>query len=100
MALTPREDFYRTTPVTPGDVLLLVEVADTSLPYDRTSKIPLYARAGVREVWLVDLVRDRIEVCRDPGPDGYRSLETRERSDRLIPAAFPDLALGANELLG
>ena len=100
MALAPRDDFYRTTPVTPGDVLLLVEVADTSLPYDRSSKIPLYARAGVREVWLVDLVRDRVEIYRDPGPEGYRSLETRERSARLIPAVFPDLALGADELLG
>ena len=100
LVLRPRDDFYREIAPGPEDVLLLVEVADTSLPYDRTVKIPLYAGAGVPEVWLVDLVRHRVELHRDPGPDGYRAVETRKRGERLTPAAFPDLVLGVDDLLG
>ena len=98
--LKPRNDFYRNTAAAPDDVLLLVEVADSSLPYDRTIKLPLYARAGIREAWLVDLVRDRVEVFSDPGPDGYRRSETRERGAELVPGAFPDLSLPIDALLG
>jgi Uma2 family endonuclease len=60
----------------------------------------MYARRGVREVWLVDLARDRVEIHVEPGPDGYRRVEVRERGDRLIPGAFGDLSLAVNELLG
>ena len=98
--LKPRDDFYRTTAAAPDDILLLVEVGDSSLPYDRTIKLPLYARAGIREAWLVDLVRDRVEVFSDPGPDGYRRSETRERGAALVPGAFPDLSLPVDALLG
>jgi Uma2 family endonuclease len=98
--LRPRDDFYRGSAAASNDVLLLVEVADTSLSYDRAVKLPLYARAGIREVWLVDLIRDRVEVCSDPGPDGYRRNETRERGDDLVPASFPDLSLSVDVLLG
>jgi Uma2 family endonuclease len=100
VVLTPRDDFYRDKAPAPDDVLLLIEVADTSLPYDQRVKLPLYARAGVREVWLVDLVRHRVEVCTDPGPDGYRRVETRERGDALAPVTFPDLSLPVDALLG
>ena len=78
----------------------MIEVADTSLPYDQRVKLPLYARAGVREVWLVDLVRNRVEICTDPGPEGYRRVETRERGDPLVPGAFADLSLTVDVLLG
>jgi len=98
--LEPRADFYRTKSPQPENVLLLVEVADTSLPYDRTVKIPLYAAAGLREVWLLDLIRDQVEVYRDPGPAGYRLVEARGRGDRLVPTAFADLALSVDDLLG
>ncbi|MGH7267794.1 MAG: Uma2 family endonuclease [Candidatus Rokuibacteriota bacterium] len=98
--LQPRDDFYRTAPPAVEDVLLLVEVADTSLPYDRTVKLPLYARVGLREVWLVDLVRDQVEVSRDPGPDGYRTIAAHTRGERLVPLAFPDLSFSVDELLG
>ncbi len=55
--LRPRSDYYRNGHLGPDDVLLLIEVADSSLRYDREVKIPRYARAGVPEVWLVDLAR-------------------------------------------
>jgi Uma2 family endonuclease len=99
VVLAPRDDFYRDKAPSTDDVLLLVEVADTSLPYDQRVKLPLYARAGVREVWLVDLVRNRVEVCTEPGPDGYRRVETRERGNVLVPVAFPDLSLSVGALL-
>src|SRR5207247_3212709 len=59
--VTPRADFYRAEHPTPRDILLIVEVADTSLRYDRHTKLPGYARAGVPEAWLVDLTADRVE---------------------------------------
>jgi len=100
VVLKPRDDFYRTKAATADDVLLLIEVADSSLQFDRTVKLPLYARAGVPEVWLVDLVRDEVEVHGDPGPEGFRRTETCGRGTRLEPAAFPDVSLAVDDLMG
>ncbi len=66
----PRLDFYESARPTASDVLLLVEVADTTLGYDRGTKVPLYARAGVPEVWVVDLGGAQVYVYREPTPDG------------------------------
>ena len=73
--LRPRDDFYAAAHPGPGDVLLIIEVADTSLRYDREIKIPLYARHGIPEVWLVDLENERLLRFLEPGPDGYRTEE-------------------------
>lgn len=75
-------------------------MADTSLEYDRRQKLPLYARHGIPEVWLVDVTTDTILVSRDPGPSGYRTSCTVGRSDRLAPLAFPQRELTGLELLG
>jgi Uma2 family endonuclease len=72
--LRPRADDYTEALPVPSDVLLLIEVADRSLRYDREIKVPLYARHRIAEVWLIDLPQRRIEVCREPGIDGYRHL--------------------------
>ncbi|MFN4231636.1 Uma2 family endonuclease, partial [Thermus sp.] len=64
-----------------GDVLLLVEVAETSLDYDLNVKTPLYAKAGVPEVWVVDLVRDRVHRFRKPTGEGYGQGETLEEGE-------------------
>ena len=56
---------------TAADTLLLIEVADSSLRYDRKVKLPLYARHGVPELWIVDLEGGTVEVCREPRGDGY-----------------------------
>jgi Uma2 family endonuclease len=92
------DDYYGKTP-TPDDVLLLVEVADSSLRADRSVKLPLYAKSGVPEVWVVNLVDKVVEICRDPGPDGYRSVTPAGRGASLEPALLPGVALRAADVL-
>ena len=75
MLLAPRPDFYMRGRPTAADVLLLVEVSDSSLDYDRTVKLPLYANAGIPEVWLVNLPEQCIECYSDPVMQGYRLCE-------------------------
>ena len=75
------------------DVLLLVEVAATSLPNDTIGKAALYAKAGIRDYWVVNLRDQTIEVRRDPGPDGYRSWTRYSGNDELRPLACPDAVL-------
>ena len=95
-----RPDFYAAALPTAPDVFLLVEVADTSLGFDRREKLPLYARHVIPEVWLVDLNTDTILVSRDPAPSGYGTSWTVRRGDRLAPLAFPERELAATDLLG
>ncbi|XSG84354.1 MAG: Uma2 family endonuclease, partial [Methylohalobius sp. ZOD2] len=73
--LKPRADDYQGAAATATDVLLVVEVADTSRDYDRTVKIPLYAQHDIPEAWLIDLPGKVVEVYRDPSPDGYRDAQ-------------------------
>ncbi len=84
----------------PQDVLLVIEVADTSLERDRDVKIPRYAAAGIPEAWLVDLAGDTIRVCRGPGPDGYAEIVTVTRADTLRPLLLPGVAIAVDEILG
>jgi Uma2 family endonuclease len=100
MLLRPREDFYATRHPEAPDVLVLIEVADTTLRLDRRVKIPLYARAGVREVWLVDLTTARLEVCREPVGDGFGNVRVLTRGERVLPEAFPDLTIDVADLVG
>lgn len=97
--LRPRPDFYASGHPTPGDVFLVVEVSDTSLAYDRDVKLPLYAEAGVPEVWLVDLVERTVWVCRNPGGRRYQDVRPVGRDERLAPLAFPDLTLPVAEVV-
>jgi len=100
MVLKPRTDFYRETGVRPEDVLLLVEVAETSLRYDRLVKIPLYAAAGIREAWIVDVDGGCVEAYRHPTAEGYRRLERFARGTPFAPEAFPDLLITIPDILG
>jgi Uma2 family endonuclease len=100
MLLRPREDFYTTRHPRGDEVLLLIEVADTTLRLDRRVKIPLYARVGVREVWLVDLTTMGLEVHREPLGDRYGHVRVFMRGERVSPDAFPDLSLDVAELVG
>jgi Uma2 family endonuclease len=95
-----REDFYRGALPQAEDVALLIEVADTSLRYDRHMKGPLYAEAGVQEYWIVDLEGEAVEVYRDPSGGRFRSVERIASSATLSPLAFPDLRLAAADILG
>lgn len=84
----------------PAAVLLAIAVADTSVEDDRARKIPLYARAGVREAWLVNLPAQTIEVHRRPTREGYQDVRTLGRGQRLAPEAFPDCTLTVDDILG
>ncbi len=74
-------------------MLLLVEVADTSLSYDRTVKLPLYARAGIAAYWIVDLTRRVLHAYRDPEGDNYRAVSTHREGDRIALALQPDIVV-------
>lgn len=98
--LRPDPAFYAEGHPGPGDVLLVVEVADTSRGYDREVKLPLYARAGVREAWVVDLEADEILKATGPDPEGYGRHDVRRRGDVLSPESFSELELAVEEILG
>ncbi len=98
--VVPRPDRYRASHPTPGDVLLLIEVAQSSLAFDRTAKLRLYASHGIQEYWIVNLPERCLEVCRDPQGDRYASV-TRFAPDAVLePAALPGLRLDVAKLLG
>jgi Uma2 family endonuclease len=96
----PRADFYRRSHPTPADVLLIVEVADSTLTYDLETKGPRYAQAGIVEYWIVDLTGDRLLVHRDPRDGAYQSVQALTREDSVRPLAFPDLAIAVADILG
>jgi Uma2 family endonuclease len=98
--LRPREDFYATGHPRPDDILLVVEISDTTLEYDRGRKVPLYARANVPEVWLVDLNDARIEVYREPEIGGYRQVSVITGDQLLSPQSLPQLSVTPREILG
>jgi Uma2 family endonuclease len=89
MLLRPSADRYRAAHPRPTDVLLLIEVADATLAFDRGTKLPLYARHGVSEVWILDLDAERLEVYREPSAGGYRHKLERSGAESIAPAALP-----------
>lgn len=95
-----REDFYAAGHPRPEDTLLVIEVGDSSARFDRVVKAPIYARSGVPEVWLVDLGADEVRVLRAPSDDGYADVLVRRRGETVRPAAFPDLVLLVEDVLG
>lgn len=99
MLLKPAPDDYTNRHPGPEDVLLLIEVADTSLELDREEKLPAYGRAGLPEVWLVNLLESVIEVYREPHYAGYSARQVWRVGDRGSPAAFPDVSVDVGELL-
>jgi Uma2 family endonuclease len=91
---------YRGRHPTPEDVLLIIEVGDSTVLDDRRRKVPLYAKHGIREVWLVSLPAQSVTVYREPSPEGYTSSSELARGQSLCPLAFPDRELAVGELLG
>ena len=82
--LRPRADFYMTSHPGPADVLLVVEVVDTSLAYDLGVKVPLYARHGIAETWVIDAVSRRTQVFRHPTGGGYAEASSVEPHEPLL----------------
>ena len=93
-----RDDYHRNRP-TPSDVLLLVEVADTSLEFDREVKLPRYAAAGIPEVWIVNLRARQVEGYSDPVDGTYRSRRVVTAEGSIGPLAFPDVTLAVADFL-
>jgi Uma2 family endonuclease len=86
--LKPRPDFYAAGHPQPEDILLLVEVADTSMATDREVKIPLYASSSILEVWLVDIDQQSVEVYSQPAANIYQEFRILHRGESLIITAF------------
>src|SRR5947208_14227836 len=95
-----RDDFYRHALPGAEDVALLIEVANTSLRYDRHVKGPLYAEAGVRDYWIVALEGDAVEVSRQPQAGRFHHNVRVARGDALSPLAFRDTPLAVAAILG
>jgi Uma2 family endonuclease len=96
--IRPRD--YRESLPMPEDVLLLIEVSDTTLAYDRGVKLPLYARTGVGEVWIVNLPVETVERYTGPSADGYRHADQKGRGQTLESTALPGLLPSVDELFG
>ena len=83
----------------PADVLLIIEVSDSSLEYDREVKAHIYGRAGVPETWVKNLPEDCIERFTEPGPEGYAQHTVHRRGETLSPVSLPDLEFPVDDLL-
>jgi Uma2 family endonuclease len=95
-----RFDYYETAHPIPSEVLLLVEVSDRTVDFDRDVKVPNYARSGIQEVWLWDLEVNCLEVYREPTADGYTSMQKFERGEMVAPLAFPEFEVSVDLILG
>ncbi len=79
-------------------MLLIIEVAETSLAYDRSTKLRLYAEAGISEYWVVDCAAESVEVHRAPDASGYRDVSRFAGTGSVSPQAFPDVRLTLAEI--
>jgi Uma2 family endonuclease len=95
----PRGNFYSDKRLASEDTLLAVEVSDSTLSFDRKRKMPLYAAAGVPELWILNLRNDAILVFRDPGKTAYATQLTLSRGESLSVTAFPEVTFAVDELL-
>lgn len=98
--LKPRADFYEARHPQPADILLLIEVADTTVLADRTVKIPLYAQNSILEVWLVNLESQCLEVYDQPSQQRYQHLQTLAPGQTIPIQAFPEVMLKIEDILG
>ena len=99
MLLRPREDDYTTAHPTPTDTLLVMEVADSSLEFDRGRKVHIYGRAGVPQTLVTNLRGDCVEGFEQPGPEGYARHTIYRRGDKIRLVALPDLEVAVEDLL-
>ena len=99
MLLKPAADDSTTRHPAPEDVFLLIEVADSTLAFDRGEKLPAYGRAGIAEVWIIHLPEQCVEVYRDPNFTGYGSRTIHRQNAAICPQAFPDVTVEVSALL-
>ncbi len=98
--LLRREDAYLGEEPAPSNLYAVIECSDTSLRFDRGKKLRVYARAGIREYWIVNLVERCVEVYREPNDLGYAVHDVHRRGEELAFAGLPDIRLRADDLLG
>ncbi|MDQ2808287.1 MAG: Uma2 family endonuclease [Chloroflexota bacterium] len=99
MLLRERVDRYKSGLPTAADVLLLIEVADSSLDYDQHIKLPVYAQAGIAEVWIVNLDADQVEIYSQPQGDAYTATRVVQRGETVPIGALPAVTLHADDIL-
>ncbi|AFZ47419.1 protein of unknown function DUF820 [Cyanobacterium stanieri PCC 7202] len=97
--LKPRDDFYATQHPTPADIFLLIEVADSSIDYDRTFKIPIYAENKIQEVWLIDLNQNLLEVYQNPQTNYYQNITKLSSKDSLTLTQPEALTISLDQVL-
>lgn len=95
-----RDDQYRSGHPGPADTLLLVEVSNSSVRFDRTVKLPLYARFGVPEVWIVDLAARLVDAYREPSGEGYAVVTRYGPADRIALSHAPEIAVSLSDVFG
>ncbi len=100
VVLAPRADFYEAFHPRPEDTLLVIEVAESSLGWDRGIKRTRYAAAGVAEVWIVDLGAGVVEVAIEPGPGGYAQVRRLDPPEAIIASAVPGLTCTVGAIIG
>lgn len=93
-----RDDFYAEALPTPDDILLIIEVADSTIAYDSDVKSPLYAANGIPEMWLFDVNKKIVEGYSQPSASGYKRMQRYEQDDTLSPLAFPEMIFNWSEL--
>lgn len=98
--LRPRADRYAQAHPTPAEVLLVIEVSDTTVQFDRNVKVPLYARAGIPEVWLIDLQQNTIEIYAQPAGGVYQVQRQVGRGAQLTAETISQLSLSVDAILG
>jgi Uma2 family endonuclease len=96
--LRPRADFYKSSHPRPGDVLLIIEVAEFSLRYDRDVKIPLYARHKIAEAWLIDVENGHLTIFLQPAGGVYQDILTPKSLATVVPSLLPGATLNLTEL--
>ena len=95
-----REDFYAGALPRPADVLLVIEVADTTVEYDRIVKLPAYARSGIPETWLANLPAERVEMYAEPVNGAYTVIKHATRGEMIQSSSVPELLLRVEDVLG
>lgn len=98
--LKRRDDFYAQALPAAADVLVAIEVSDTTHEKDRNVKLPAYARAGIAEAWLIDLYNDRIEIHAQPYNGLYQEIRLVFRGQMAVSRSLPQFALSADDILG
>ncbi|MEP6848800.1 MAG: Uma2 family endonuclease [Acidobacteriota bacterium] len=95
-----RDDFYKNETPWPRDVLMIFEVADTSVEFDRNIKLPRYAAAGIPETWLIDLVSERVEVHSEPKENTDGTVKIFQRGENAASHMIANIDLSLDEILG